>query len=129
MKPWPGAKDRSVTDVGPGDYVKVAGGWEKIVANTATGATHPREWTVTTEQGEYGMFDVYRYAKAEDFFAGPPQRTRYEVNVKRYGALGILELDTGVPAVPRDEVQAVVELQLDTMCPGDRALIEILVRP
>lgn len=59
---------RSVTDVGAGDYVKVNGRWEPIASNTAKGAARtPRSWTVRTTGGaSYGMFEIDRYAKAED---------------------------------------------------------------
>lgn len=58
---------RSVTEVGPGDFVKVGSQWERIVSNSAHGAQRtPREWTVTTERGSYGMYSINRYAKAED---------------------------------------------------------------
>src|SRR3954469_7904385 len=63
---------RGATDVGPGDYVKVADGrWKQIVSNTAFGeAAVPRSWTITTADGaELGMYDVNRYAKDGDFMA------------------------------------------------------------
>lgn len=63
------APSRSVTEVGPGDYIKAPGGsWLKIAANTAHGSERtPRDWTVTTEGGgRYGMFNINRYAKAGD---------------------------------------------------------------
>jgi hypothetical protein len=62
------APDRSVTEVGAGDYIKIGNRWETITHNTAAGATRtPNEWTVTTDRGRtYGMFSIYRYAKAED---------------------------------------------------------------
>ncbi len=68
---WPKLEDRppvrSVTDVGPGDYVKVRGTWKKIVTNTAHARPLPRVWRIETDDGEdYGMFDIDRYAKAED---------------------------------------------------------------
>jgi hypothetical protein len=59
---------RSVMDVGRGDYVKIGQRWEKIVANSASGAgTTPRHWEVRTKGGgSYGMFQINRYAKAGD---------------------------------------------------------------
>lgn len=58
---------RAVTDVGPGDYIKVRTGWERIESNTAYGAERtPRDWTIVTEHGTYGMWEIYQYAKAED---------------------------------------------------------------
>lgn len=61
------APSRDVTDVGPGDYVKIGSHWEKIRENSAHGAEHlPRSWTVRTEVGSHGMYDINRYAKAED---------------------------------------------------------------
>ena len=62
------APSRSVTDVGPGDYVKIGSHWEKVTSNSAHGADHtPRSWTVRTEGGgEHGMYGINRYAKAED---------------------------------------------------------------
>lgn len=62
------APDRSVTDVGPGDYVKIGSHWERIAHNSAHGAERtPRDWTVRTEGGSsYGMYNINRYAKAED---------------------------------------------------------------
>jgi len=63
-----GAPSRGVTEVGPGDYVKIGSRWERITSNTAQGAPHtPRSWTVQTEGGgSYGMYRIDRYAKAED---------------------------------------------------------------
>lgn len=59
---------RCCTDVSPGDYVKVRGVWEPIAWNTAFGAAStPREWWVRTALGTHGMWDIDRYAKAEDF--------------------------------------------------------------
>lgn len=59
---------RGVTDVGNGDYVKISGRWKKISSNSAAGADRlPRHWEVQTEDGaRYGMFNIQRYAKAED---------------------------------------------------------------
>ena len=63
-----GAPPRSVTDVGPGDYINVATGWERIAANTAFAVRPtPRSWSVRTESGAlHGMWDINLYAKAED---------------------------------------------------------------
>lgn len=62
------APARGVTEVGPGDYVKIGSRWERVTENTAQGEPHaPRSWTVRTEGGRsYGMYDIGRYAKAED---------------------------------------------------------------
>lgn len=59
---------RDVTEVGRGDYVKIGQHWKKIEANTASGQVRtPKSWTVrTTDGAEYGMFQINRYAKAED---------------------------------------------------------------
>jgi hypothetical protein len=59
---------RSCTEVGPGDFVKVAGVWKMIEANTAFGLKRtPRSWTVTTSDGSsYDMFDIQRYAQRDD---------------------------------------------------------------
>ncbi len=62
-----GAPSRNVTEVGPGDYVKIGSRFEKITSNSAHGAEHtPRSWTVRTENGTYDMMSINRYAKAED---------------------------------------------------------------
>jgi hypothetical protein len=58
---------RAVTEIGPGDYVKVGECWERVESNSAFGAERtPREWTIQTEQGARTMYDIRRYAKAED---------------------------------------------------------------
>ncbi len=68
MKLKSAAPIRGVTDVGPGDYVKIGSEWKQVAANTATGIERtPRDWTVwTTDHRVYGMFDINRYAKKED---------------------------------------------------------------
>lgn len=59
---------RSVKEVGAGDFVKIGTHWEKIVSNSAAGQEQlPKDWTVKTEHGAYGMFNINRYAKKEDF--------------------------------------------------------------
>lgn len=60
--------NRSVTDVGPGDYVKIGSCWRRITHNSAHGQERtPKNWSVTTEGGaSHGMFGINRYAKAED---------------------------------------------------------------
>ena len=60
--------DRSVTDVGPGDFVRDRRGrWLRIDSNTAHGAERtPRDWSIVAEGRRLGMFDIRRYAKAED---------------------------------------------------------------
>lgn len=62
------APSRGCTDVGQGDFVKIGQTWKRITSNSAAGESHtPRHWRIRTEDGgEYGMFDVNRYAKAED---------------------------------------------------------------
>jgi hypothetical protein len=62
------APDRSVTDVGPGDFIKMGGVWQQIVSNSATGATRtPRSWSIRTQDGRtYGMYQIQQYAKASD---------------------------------------------------------------
>lgn len=62
---------RSVTEVGPGDYVKIGNVWKPITTNTAWGdSLTPRTWTVTTEDGErYDMWSINAYAKREDIEA------------------------------------------------------------
>jgi hypothetical protein len=62
-----GAPTRAVTEIGVSDYVKVAGAWERVLANTAFRKRFPREWTIVTTVGVRGMWDVDLYAKAEDF--------------------------------------------------------------
>ncbi len=59
---------RSVTDVGAGDYVKIGQRWTKIASNSAAGSpATPRNWEVKTEDGgQYGMYNINLYAKAED---------------------------------------------------------------
>jgi hypothetical protein len=66
--PKPSAPTRSVTDIGPGDYVKIGSRWAKVAGNTAFGSpTTPRNWTVRTEDGAaYGMWQINAYAKAQD---------------------------------------------------------------
>ena len=65
----PSVSHRDVTEVGKGDYVKIRDQWKCIESNTAEGAERaPRNWTVRTEDGgEYDMWQVGLYAKAEDF--------------------------------------------------------------
>lgn len=62
------APSRGVTEVGPGDFVKIGSQWKPIESNSAHGAERtPRDWTVrTSDGGAYGMFGVNLYAKAED---------------------------------------------------------------
>lgn len=63
----PDAPTRKVTEIGPGDYVKVGSVWRRVEANSAHGAQHtPRDWTIRSEAGTHGMWGVNRYAKAED---------------------------------------------------------------
>lgn len=62
------APSRSVTEVGPGDFVKVADGWLRIHSNSAFEADPlPRSWVIVTQDGmAHGMYDIGLYAKAED---------------------------------------------------------------
>jgi len=63
----PDAPHRSVTQVGPGDFVKVGPQWVEIKQNSAHGeATTPRRWRIETEGGIYDMWDINAYAKRED---------------------------------------------------------------
>jgi hypothetical protein len=59
---------RSVTEVGPGDYVKIGRDWKRIESNSAHGQQRtPRSWTVrTTDGASYGMYDINLYAKASE---------------------------------------------------------------
>lgn len=63
-----GVPTRSVTDVGPGDFIKVGSQWKEIQSNSAHGSEHtPKHWDVrTTDGGTHGMFGINRYAKASD---------------------------------------------------------------
>lgn len=62
------APSRSVTDVGPGDYVKIGSQWREIKFNSAHGQQRtPKSWTVrTTDGASHEMFGINRYAKKED---------------------------------------------------------------
>lgn len=67
----PDAPSRGVTDVGPGDFVKIGSTWKPIAENPNFGRSHPAErsgnWTVTTTDGRsHGGWGINRYAKAED---------------------------------------------------------------
>jgi hypothetical protein len=66
LKDW--TTHRNAMEVGPGDYVKIGTRWERIASNTAHGSKSlPRSWSVSTENGRsYGMFEIMRYARAED---------------------------------------------------------------
>ena len=59
---------RTVTEIGKGDFVKVGSEWKEVHTNTAHGFEKtPRDWLVTTMDGAmHNMFDINRYAKAED---------------------------------------------------------------
>lgn len=50
---------------------------------------------------------------------------RYDVATTRLGALGIKELETAIVGVPRSEVEQTLELNLDTLGPGDTVVLEI----
>jgi hypothetical protein len=64
------AQARSVTEVGPGDFVRPVGEgpWQEIASNSAYGAEKlPREWVVTLIDGRrIGMWGIGAYAKRED---------------------------------------------------------------
>jgi hypothetical protein len=64
------APARSITEVGIGDYIKIAdGSWVRIAYNSAFGAgSTPRTWIVRSEHGGvFTMYQILRYAKAADF--------------------------------------------------------------
>ena len=70
------APSRSVLEVGPGDFVKVGKKnkkWVEVKSNTAFGLEDvPRSWDILTVDGkQYGMFDIWRYAKAVDMVGSP----------------------------------------------------------
>jgi hypothetical protein len=69
MKHKKDAPRRGCQDVGAGDYVKIGQTWKKIESNTAEGTPAlPRDWSIKTADGDsYTMWNVNRYAKAEDF--------------------------------------------------------------
>lgn len=123
---------RDVTSVGPGDYVKVQGGaWQQILVNTAHGLDHaPTEWTILTTHGAtLGMYDAYRYAQAEDFRGSPRLNgPRFDVEVRRLGGTGALELDTAIVCVPPGDVTGLVALTLSTLGPADSAQLKITRR-
>lgn len=124
---------RDVTAVGPGDFVKVSGGeWQQILANTAHGADPlPREWAILTTRGAtLGMYDSYRYAAAEDFEgrARPLNGPRYDVVIRRRGALGLLEHESALVSVPATDVTDLVQLTLKTMTPADTAELNLVRR-
>jgi hypothetical protein len=55
----------SVTEVGPGDWIKVRGEWKQIKSNDAFQKKLPRKWDIITTDGlTHGMWDIDRYAKA-----------------------------------------------------------------
>lgn len=62
------APSRDVTEVGAGDFVLIKRTWKQIESNTAEGQPRtPRSWIVkTTDGGAHGMYEINRYAKAED---------------------------------------------------------------
>jgi hypothetical protein len=57
----------SVTEAGPGDYIKVGGIWKQIKDNTAYDVRPvPRSWVVTTTGGEtFGMYDIELYGQPD----------------------------------------------------------------
>jgi hypothetical protein len=64
------APSRGVTEIGPGDYVKIGSRWERVVSNSDYGAERPQRdgnWRVQTEGGgTHSGWSINRYAKAED---------------------------------------------------------------
>jgi hypothetical protein len=64
------APSRSVTDIGPGDYIKVGRQWKQVRSNSDHGADRPQRdgnWRVTTTDGStYSGWGINLYAKAED---------------------------------------------------------------
>ncbi len=66
---------RSVTDIGPGDFVKVGTHWRRVVSNSDFGAEHPQRdgnWRIETEGGGTRTgWSINRYAKAEDMRPRP----------------------------------------------------------
>jgi hypothetical protein len=64
------AQARSVTEVGPGDFVRPVGerAWREIASNSAYGAEKlPRQWVVTLISGRrIDMWGIGAYAKRED---------------------------------------------------------------
>lgn len=59
----------NVTEVGPGDYVKIGSHWEKIISNSDYGALRSQKdgnWRIQTERGTYSGWSINRYAKAEE---------------------------------------------------------------
>lgn len=61
-----GAPNRSVSDVGPGDFIKTGATWRKIEHNPAQGSQHPSTWAVRADGLSFDAFSINRYAKAED---------------------------------------------------------------
>ena len=59
----------SVSETGPGDYIKVANGvWKEVSTNTAFSDRKARRWIVTTTDGRsYGMYDIYAYMTAREY--------------------------------------------------------------
>ncbi len=72
------APNRSVTEIGSGDYVKVGSRWERVVSNSDHGAAQPQRdgnWRITTESGRtITGWSANRYAKAEDM---EPRQLRF----------------------------------------------------
>lgn len=58
----------SVSQAGPGDFIKVKNVWKKIKSNTAYMKTPvPDRWSVETTDGTvYGMFEIELCSKAKD---------------------------------------------------------------
>jgi hypothetical protein len=70
VEPRAGAPVRSVTDVGRGDFVKVRGEWKRLLEQPVSAGVNeklPSNWYCETEDGgSYDMYQVDRYAKAQD---------------------------------------------------------------
>lgn len=64
--------ERTVTEVGPGDWIKVTPGknglFEQILSNSAFNIKPlPRNWVIRTIEGNtYDMWEIYAYYKAAD---------------------------------------------------------------
>lgn len=55
-------------------------------------------------------------------------RAMIDTSLRRFGALGGVELDLGIVAMTEDDVRAFVNLQLNTLAPLDRAQITLYRR-
>jgi hypothetical protein len=57
-----------------------------------------------------------------------PGEPRYDLDLERYGALGILEIQTADRDLSREDIERALKRQLDTLGPLDTARITILRR-